>query len=82
MSPNGGNAWRLRLNTLTRRACYSLHLVAAAANATWCEHMPWFEPLFHERMVVDADGMVALPDRAGVGFTFDWDAIAHYRIAL
>jgi L-alanine-DL-glutamate epimerase-like enolase superfamily enzyme len=61
---------------------HSLHLVASAANATWCEHMPWFEPLFHERMVVDADGMVALPQRAGVGFTFDWDAIAHYRIAL
>ena len=61
---------------------HSLHLVASASNAIWCEHMPWFEPLFKERMVVEADGMVAMPNRAGVGFTFDWDSIEHYRIAL
>lgn len=61
---------------------HSLHLVASTANATWCEHMPWFEQLFRETMVVEADGMIAMPDRAGVGFTFDWDRIEPYRITL
>jgi len=61
---------------------HSLHIVAAASNATWGEHMPWFEPLFHERMTIDADGCVAVPDRPGVGFTFNWDAIDPYLTSM
>ena len=60
---------------------HSLHIVAAAGNATWAEHMPWFEPLFHERMEVEADGCVAVPERPGTGFTFDWDRIDPYLIS-
>lgn len=59
---------------------HSLHIVASAPNATWCEHMPWFGPLFQEDMVVENDGMVRVPDRPGVGFTFDWNSIENYRI--
>src|SRR5690606_10730697 len=60
---------------------HSLHIVAAAGNATWAEHMPWFEPLFRERMAVEADGCVAAPDRPGTGFTFDWDRIDPYLVS-
>jgi len=60
---------------------HSLHVVAAASNATWAEHMPWFEPLFHEAMAVEADGCIAVPDRPGTGFTFDWNAIEPYLIS-
>ena len=60
---------------------HSLHIVASAPNATWCEHMPWFGPLFNEKMVVESDGMISVPDRPGTGFTFDWNNIEKYRIA-
>ncbi|KAA0891200.1 mandelate racemase/muconate lactonizing enzyme family protein [Pusillimonas sp. ANT_WB101] len=59
---------------------HSLHIVASAANATWCEHMPWFARLFNEEMVVESDGMIRVPDRPGAGFTFDWNRIDRYRI--
>ncbi|MCD0501828.1 mandelate racemase/muconate lactonizing enzyme family protein [Bordetella petrii] len=59
---------------------HSLHIVASAGNATWAEHMPWFEPLFHERMDIDADGCVAVPRQGGAGFTFNWDRIDPYLI--
>ena len=60
---------------------HSLHIVAAAPNATWCEHMPWYARLFNEQMVVESDGMVRVPDRPGVGFTFNWNSIDTYRIS-
>ena len=55
---------------------HSLHL--ASEGCLFLEHMPWFAPLFRERIKIGADGMAALPDRAGVGFTFDMDAIDPY----
>ncbi|MBV6304348.1 mandelate racemase/muconate lactonizing enzyme family protein [Candidimonas humi] len=58
---------------------HSLHVVASASNATWCEHMPWFAPLFHETMALESDGTIRLPQRAGTGFTFNWDQIEAYR---
>ena len=61
---------------------HSLHLVAACPNALYAEHMPWFEPLFHERIVLGSDGLVDMPSGPGVGFTFDWDAVDRYRITL
>ncbi len=41
--------------------------------------MPWFAPLFNEAMEID-DGELVIPDRAGVGFTFDRDAIDRFRL--
>ncbi|MHA7600868.1 mandelate racemase/muconate lactonizing enzyme family protein [Alicycliphilus sp. T452] len=61
---------------------HSLHLVAASPNAIYAEHMPWFEPMFSERMVLGTDGLVDLPRDAGVGFTFNWDAVDRWRIAV
>lgn len=57
----------------------SLGLVAALGNATYLEHMPWFERLFRERLEFK-DGMVVVPERPGFGFTFDWDRIERYRL--
>jgi L-alanine-DL-glutamate epimerase-like enolase superfamily enzyme len=61
---------------------HSLHVVASAANGIYAEHMPWFAPLFREQMHLDAEGMVALPDRPGIGFTFNWDAIERHRVKI
>ncbi|WPB58380.1 mandelate racemase/muconate lactonizing enzyme family protein [Xylophilus sp. GOD-11R] len=60
---------------------HSLHLVASAPNAIYAEHMPWFEPMFQERMVLGADGLVDLPKGPGTGFRFDWNAVDAWRVA-
>lgn len=57
----------------------SLSLVAALGNATWLEHMPWFQGLYRERLEM-RDGMVVVPERPGFGFTFDPDAVERFRL--
>jgi L-alanine-DL-glutamate epimerase-like enolase superfamily enzyme len=57
----------------------SLSLLGAFANATWLEYMPWTALLYRERIAIE-DGHVAVPDRPGLGFTFDPDAIERYRV--
>ena len=52
----------------------SLTLVAALGNATYLEHMPWFDTLFREKLEM-RDGMIVVPERPGFGFTFDRDAV-------
>jgi L-alanine-DL-glutamate epimerase-like enolase superfamily enzyme len=58
----------------------SLTVMAALGNATYLEHMPWFAPLFREELEM-RDGEVVVPERPGIGFTFDWDAIERWRIS-
>lgn len=60
---------------------HSLHIVASAPNGMLCEHMPWFAPLFSQSMKIEEDGMIALPQLPGVGFTFDHDRIDGLRKA-
>ncbi len=57
----------------------SLQLCGAIANCISAEHMPWIEPLFNEKMVLEA-GDLLIPDRPGLGFTFDLDAVERHRI--
>ena len=57
----------------------SLQLCGAIANVNFAEHMPWFVPLFAERMEM-ADGCLLIPDRPGLGFTFDEEAVARFRV--
>jgi L-alanine-DL-glutamate epimerase-like enolase superfamily enzyme len=56
-----------------------LQLCGAIANCNYAEHMPWFEPLYNERLAME-DGDLLIPDRPGLGFTFDLDAIERYRV--
>ena len=58
----------------------SLCLAGSLANIAYVEHMPWFATLYAEEMAI-VDGEIAIPDRPGVGFTFDWDALEGYRLA-
>ena len=57
----------------------SIGLLGAFANATWLEYMPWTSKLYREAIAVE-DGHIAVPDRPGLGFTFDPDAIERYRV--
>jgi L-alanine-DL-glutamate epimerase-like enolase superfamily enzyme len=56
----------------------SLALLAAAPNAYILEHMPWFEPIYAERIELDDEGRAIVPDRAGWGFSFDLDAVRRH----
>jgi L-alanine-DL-glutamate epimerase-like enolase superfamily enzyme len=58
----------------------SLTVMAALGNATYLEHMPWFAPLFREKLEM-REGAVVVPERSGFGFTFDWDATERWRLS-
>ena len=56
---------------------HSLQLCGAISNVTYAEHMPWFAELFQERLEM-VDGDLLIPDRPGMGFRFDPDAVERY----
>ena len=57
----------------------SICLAAADSNCLSVEHMPWFTRLFNEDMEI-VNGELTVPQRPGIGFTFDQDAIKHFRV--
>lgn len=58
----------------------TLGLLAALPGGYYLEYMPWFEPIYRERIALDANGHAIVPDRPGFGFTFDPAAVARYRV--
>jgi L-alanine-DL-glutamate epimerase-like enolase superfamily enzyme len=58
---------------------HSLQLCAVAANVHYTEHMPWFTELFQERMEM-VEGDIIIPDRPGMGFSFNPDAVARFAV--
>lgn len=57
----------------------SMHLVGAIPNSTYVENMPWFSPLYEERIELK-NGLIVLPQRPGFGFTFAPNIIERYRL--
>jgi L-alanine-DL-glutamate epimerase-like enolase superfamily enzyme len=49
------------------------------SNISYSEMMPWFGLLYNEAMEL-VDGDLLVPDRPGLGFTFNPDAIGRYRV--
>ena len=63
-----------------------IHLVTAIPNGLILEYYrdtvdPMWGKTFEETLVLDADGMLAPPDRPGFGITLNEDALAQYRVA-
>ena len=56
-----------------------LQLCAVLPNCFYAEHISWFETLFAEPLEME-DGCLLVPDRPGLGFSFDADAVARYRV--
>ena len=56
----------------------SIQLLAALANVSFLEYMPWFSDLYEERLEF-AEGEALVPERPGWGFSFNQDYIAHLR---
>jgi L-alanine-DL-glutamate epimerase-like enolase superfamily enzyme len=64
--------------------CYtemSMQLLAAIPNFIVLEYMPWLEPIYAERLTLDAHGQAMVPERPGWGFSFDPAAIKKYALA-
>ena len=57
----------------------SICVAASDSNCVSVEHMPWFEKLFNEDIEIE-NGSIRVPDRPGIGFTFDRDAIRGFEI--
>jgi L-alanine-DL-glutamate epimerase-like enolase superfamily enzyme len=55
----------------------SVHLVAAIPHGLTVEYMPWSAPLFEE-VPVPVNGELAVPDKPGLGLTFNRDVIKRY----
>ena len=63
-----------------------IHLVTAIPNGLILEYYrdtvdPMWGKTFEETLVLDADGMLAPPDRPGFGIALNEDALAQYRVA-
>jgi L-alanine-DL-glutamate epimerase-like enolase superfamily enzyme len=58
-----------------------LQLVAAVPCARWVEYItpaPYIEDLLVDAIQLDGDGMVAIPDKPGLGFEWNPDGIAKF----
>ncbi len=55
-----------------------IHLAAAYPKEPWVEHFEWLEPLFNERMAIEA-GRMLVPTRPGLGLTLSEQARAWTR---
>ena len=56
----------------------SLQILGSLSNASWREHMPWFEPLYGEKIALE-DGEAVLPEKPGWGMSFDMKAAERFR---
>jgi L-alanine-DL-glutamate epimerase-like enolase superfamily enzyme len=55
----------------------SAHLMSAAPDSIWCEHMPWWEPILKEPLPF-REGCLHLSDKPGIGVEWDEDACRRY----
>lgn len=62
----------------------NMHFIASIPNGSLLEFdqnpNPLRDDLFTEPITIDGDGLVALPDRPGLGVTLNPDTIARYRV--
>ena len=56
-----------------------VHLVAACPNGLTVEYMPWMLCLYEETPAIE-NGELVLPNKPGLGLTFDAKAIAAYKV--
>jgi L-alanine-DL-glutamate epimerase-like enolase superfamily enzyme len=60
----------------------NLALMIGQSNAVNLEYLPWFEPIYAQRLRLDADGNAVIPDTPGWGFTFDREAVDRFGLDL
>jgi L-alanine-DL-glutamate epimerase-like enolase superfamily enzyme len=55
----------------------SLQILGSLTNASYLEHMPWFEPLYGATIEIES-GQAVVPERPGWGFSFDMKAVDRF----
>ena len=58
---------------------FSAHLIAAVPNGFMVEYMPWWDLIYQEPPHVK-DGYINIPEKAGLGYELDPDAIKKYEM--
>jgi len=58
---------------------FSAHLIAAVPNGFMVEYMPWWDLIYREPPHVK-DGYIKIPEKAGLGFELDPDALKKYEM--
>ena len=56
----------------------SLQVLGGLNNSIFLEYMPWFSPIYNEKIDF-YNGQAVVPERAGWGFTFNQDYIKHLK---
>jgi mandelate racemase len=85
----GGVSGWLRASTLAAAAGVELsshlfpeasaHVLAATPTAHWLEYVDWASPILNEPLKI-VDGHAVVPDRPGIGLSWNEDAVAKYRM--
>ena len=57
-----------------------VHTMTAIPNGLTVEYMPWTLQLFEETPVIE-DGQIVVPDKPGLGLSFDQDVIKKYQVS-
>jgi mandelate racemase len=57
----------------------SAHLLAVTPTAHWLEYVDWADPVLEQPLRVK-DGWVQMPERPGVGITWNEEAVRRYQI--
>lgn len=58
----------------------SVHLMTAIPNGFWLEHVPWWNRLFLEPVLVE-QGSISASGRPGLGLAFAWEGIDRFRVS-
>jgi mandelate racemase len=57
----------------------SAHLLGVTPTAHWLEYVDWADPVLQEPLRV-RDGVVAIPDKTGIGIAWDEEAVRRYAL--
>jgi len=57
----------------------SAHLLAVSPTRHWLEYVDWANPILEEPLKID-DGYASAPDAAGIGISWDEEAVQRYSV--
>lgn len=57
---------------------HSLAVLSTISNCNFIEYVDWFEELYEQRIEM-VNGCLRVPNRPGLGFTFDWKRIEQMK---
>lgn len=59
----------------------SAHLLAVSPTRHWLEYVDWADPILEKPLKIE-DGHASTPDAAGIGISWDEEAVRHYSVGV